>query len=165
MVNYYKLKWSEKIFKDFFRPFFYIPNYSIIQISPPEPSFIIFVRVSWSLNLASSGILPSLPLKPSFTSSWSDLPKMFVSHIDLGFSSNSFRRKCTSSSDCFSVPTMGDTSVSMSALIICIISSKTKSLIVFCFMMCIIADIWQFVEWLFENYSLNFDTRKIKFVY
>ena len=104
-----------------------------MQISPPLPSLMIFCRVSRSLYLASSGILDSLLWRPSFTSSWSDLPKIFVSHMDFGFSSNSFRRKCTSSSDCFSVPTIGETSVSMSARIICMISSKPKSLILFRF--------------------------------
>ena len=122
-------------------------GYNIIQINPPLPSLIIFCSVSCSLYCASPLILYSLLCSPSLTSSCSDLPNIFDSHIFFGFSSNSFNKSCINSSDCFSVPTIGDTTVSMSARIICMISSKPKSLIVFCFMMCIIADILQFVEW------------------
>ncbi len=40
-----------------------------------------------------------------------------------------------------------ETSVLMATSVECMIGSKPKSLINFYFMMCIIADIWRFVEW------------------
>ena len=113
--------------------------YNIIQISPPEPSFMIFERVSCSFCLASSGILSSLVCNPSFTSSFSDLPKMLLCQILIGSSSNSLSRYFTKSSDCFSVPTTGLTSVSISARIRCIVRYKLRFLIISCFILCILA--------------------------
>ena len=47
------------------------------------------------------------------------------------------------------------TSVLMSTSVECMIGSKPKSLITFCFMICIIADILQFVEWFLKVYFIN----------
>ena len=118
---------------------FVLFSYKIIQISPPEPSLIMRVSVSCSFFWASSGILPSLPRRPSFTSSCSDFPKMLDCHIFFGSVSNSLSRYDTSSSDCFSEPTIGLTSVSMSARIICITRYKPKFLIGIHCMMCILS--------------------------
>ena len=85
-----------------------------IKISPPLPSLIIL----WSVSEVFPHILRhsvELVYDPSFTSSCSDF--QVVSHIFPGSFSNSFSRKFTSSSLCFSVPTMGETSVSISARI------------------------------------------------
>ena len=120
---------------DFKSPFLL---YNIIHISPPEPSLMIFERVSCSFCLASSGILSSFVCSPSFTSSFKDFPKMLLCQILIGSSSNSLSRYFTKSSDCFSVPTTGLTSVSISARIKCITRYKPKCLTTFDFMMCIL---------------------------
>ena len=113
--------------------------YSIIQISPPLPSFMIFERVSCSFWRASSGILSSFVWSPSFTSSFKDLPKILLCQILIGSSSNSLSRYFTKSSDCFSVPTTGLTSVSISARIRCIVRYKLRFLIISCFILCFLA--------------------------
>ena len=100
---------------------------------------MIFDSVSCNFCLASSGILSSFACKPSFTSSLRDLPKMLLCHILMGSSSNSLSRYFTKSSDCFSVPTTGLTSVSISALIKCITRYKPKFLIGIHCMMCILS--------------------------
>ena len=46
-----------------------VPRQSIMQISPPLPSFTILPSVSESFALASSGICESFVCSPSFTSS------------------------------------------------------------------------------------------------
>ena len=46
-----------------------VPRQSIMQISPPLPSFTILPSVSESFALASSGIWESFVCSPSFTSS------------------------------------------------------------------------------------------------
>lgn len=107
--------------------------YKIMQISPPLPSLMILDRVSCNFCLASSGILSSLVCRPSFISSFKDLPKILLCHIFIGSSSNSLRRYFTRSSDCFSVPTTGLTSVSISARIRCMLRYKPRSLILFLF--------------------------------
>ncbi len=104
-----------------------------MQISPPLPSLMILDRVSCSFCLASSGILSSLVCNPSLTNSLRDFPNILLCHIFIGSSSNSLRRYFTRSSDCFSVPTTGLTSVSISALIRCMLRYKTRSLILFLF--------------------------------
>lgn len=109
-----------------------------MQIRPPLPSLIILESVSCSFCLASSGILSSFVCSPSFTSSFKDLPNMLLCHILVGSSSNSLSRYLTSSSDCFSVPTTGLTSVSISARIRCIVRYKLRFLINSYFMMCIL---------------------------
>ena len=103
--------------------------YKIMQIKPPLPSLMILDRVSCNFCLASSGILSSFVCNPSLTNSLSDLPKMLLCQIFMGSSSNSLSRYFTKSSDCFSVPTTGLTSVSISALIKCILRYKPKFLI------------------------------------
>ena len=67
-------------------------NYRIIHIRPLQPSFIIFSMVSPIFALASDGILYNLLCSPSLTSSCTDLPKILLSQIFSGFSSNSFKR-------------------------------------------------------------------------
>lgn len=94
--------------------------YNIMQIKPPLPSFIILSNVSCNFSCASSGIFISFVCKPSFTSSCRLLPNIFDSHIFFGSFSNSESNDSTNSYDCFSLPTIGDTSVSISALIMCI---------------------------------------------
>ena len=118
----------------------------MIQISPPEPSLMIFESVSCSFWRASSGILSSLVCRPSFTSSFKDLPNILLCHILIGSSSNSLSRYLTKSSDCFSVPTTGLTSVSMSALIKCIARYKPKFLTISYFMMYILPHISTFCK-------------------
>ena len=101
-------------------------RYRIIQIRPLQPSLMIRSMVSCSLMRASPGIRLSLLCSPSLTSSCRLLPKMFDCQIFSGESSNSLSRYMTRSSDCFSLPTMGATSVVMSARIRCVVYNKQK---------------------------------------
>ena len=64
--------------------------YKIIQMSPPLPSLIMRVRVSWSFFRASSGIRFSFACKSSLTSSWKLRPKMLDCQILLVSPSNSW---------------------------------------------------------------------------
>ena len=89
----------------------------MIHINPPDPSFTILSSVCCNLTCASSGIQANLFCNPSFTRSCKLFPKMFESQIFFGSFSNSERRYLTNSSDCFSLPTIGETSVSTSVLI------------------------------------------------
>ena len=66
--------------------------YRIMQISPEHPSLMTRSMVSCSFMRASAGMRYSLLCRPSFTSSCSDFPKMLLSHIFAGFSSNSCSR-------------------------------------------------------------------------
>ena len=88
-----------------------------MQINPPEPSFTIFSNVCWIFICASSGIQASFACNPSFTSSCRLLPKMLEFQISLGLFSNCESRDFTKSSLCFSLPTIGEISVSTSVLI------------------------------------------------
>lgn len=96
----------------------------MIHINPPDPSFTILSSVCCNLTCASSGIHANLFCNPSFTRSCRLFPKMFESQIFFGSFSNSERRYLTNSSDCFSLPTIGETSVSTSVLIKCMTGSK-----------------------------------------
>ena len=72
---------------------------------------MILERALWMFMRTSSGMRMSLVLSPSRTRSFRDLPKIYVSHMPEASPSKPLSRYCRSSSDCFSVPTMGLTSV------------------------------------------------------
>ena len=76
--------------------------------------------VSQSFMRASAGSFESFAFSPSLTSSCSDFPNMFDSHIFSGELSKSAISDITSSSDCFSEPTIGATSVFICVFIRCI---------------------------------------------
>ena len=65
------------------------PFYRIMQISPPLPSLMMRVRVSWSFFRASSGMRFSFVCRSSLTSSWKLRPKMLDCQILLVSPSNS----------------------------------------------------------------------------
>ena len=86
---------------------------------PPLFSFTIRVRVLRILPCVSLGIPFNLPNKPSLTKSCKDFPNMFVSQMPEGLSSNLLIIKLIKSSPCYSVPTIGETSVETSTFIMC----------------------------------------------
>ena len=93
-------------------------RYRMMQISPELPSLMMRSKVSRSFPRAASGIWLSLLDSPSLTSSCRDFPKILDSQIFDSSPSNSCSRYSTSSSDCFSLPTVGEIVVLISAFII-----------------------------------------------
>ena len=72
---------------------------------------MILSIVCFNFSLASLGILYNLLCNPSLTKEFNEKPKMLDSQILEGFSSNSFNKYETNSSDCCSDPTIGVISV------------------------------------------------------
>ena len=93
---------------------------------PPDPSLMIFSRVCCIFCRASSGMCLSLEARSSLMSSWKERPKMLDCQIRSGYPSNSWRRKPSISSDCFSLPTMGETSAWMSARIMWMLGALAR---------------------------------------